>query len=309
MDFNNIKEICEEESWIYKKIQVNYSDSVYAEKYKIFIDQISQRLFDLDCFFAKSHENCMKYGFFSFFGIPKNKEYDFFIKILENIPDENINENKKLKLFTSSFCPHCPGVLNQIFEMIKIHKINTDVYFTDDAYEYADKYNIMSVPTLIVEIGNSEVSRWTGFINKEDVLKSVKGFSKKDYSIDYFINLLEQGKAEDLAAMMKNENILPDGFVLLFQNFKWSVRLGAIVAAEYLKELSYDLFEELLEKNYNNFKDLSSDVKGDLLYLLSLSENKEKWIRMINEILNTENDNSVIEAAYESLEELKVKKN
>lgn len=309
MDFNNINELYELENSFYKKVKVKYSDSDYAEKYKIFIDQICKKIFNIDYNFIKSKENCLNYSFFNFFGIPKNKELDFFNKILEEFPDEKIDENIKLKLFTSSFCPHCPGVLNQVFEMLKIYKISTDVYFTDDAYDKADKYNIMSVPSLIIERDNTEVSRWTGFINNEDVLKSVKGFSKKDYSTDYFINLLEQGKAEDLATMIKNENILPKGFVLLFQNSKWSVRLGAIVAGEYLKDLSNDLFEELLEKNYKNFKDLSSDVKGDLLYLFSLSENNEKWTKIISEILNTEKDSSVKEAAAESLEELKVKKN
>ncbi|MGM0417973.1 MAG: thioredoxin family protein [Thermodesulfobacteriota bacterium] len=309
MDFNNSNELSEDKKRYYKKIKVKYSDSDYAKKCKIFIDQISKRFFDLDCSFTESNKNCLIYGFFSFFGIPENKEFDVFIKILEEFPDEKNNENTKLKLFTSSFCPHCPGVLSQVFEMLKDYKISTDLYFTDDAYEEAEKYNVKSVPVLIIERDNSEVSRWTGFINKEDVLKSVKGFSEKDYSTDYFINLLEQGKAEDLAVMIKNENILPNGFVQLFQNSKWSVRLGAIVAGEYLKDLSADLFEELLEKNFKDFKYLSSDVKGDILYLFSFSGNNEKWAKIISGILNDEKDDSVIEAAAESLEELKVKKN
>ena len=78
--------------------------------------------------------------------------------------------NKTVKYFTASWCTPC-----QIFKPImkEIEREGHSIQFIDidhDENELAEKYNIQSVPTSIIEEDGKEVERFVGALSKKEVL-------------------------------------------------------------------------------------------------------------------------------------------
>lgn len=247
-----------------------------------------------------------KYGLLNYYGKPGGNGLEKFIKSLFKISEEVINydDDFLIEFFVSSVCPHCPAAFDVLIDILSSFSIKTNIYFSEDTPEKLEKMGVLSVPTLIIKREYDEVARWTGKLFKDDIIKVLKGSGVEKLSEDYFINLLEQGNAEKVAGLVFDGNRIFDGFKQLFENEKWSVRLGAIVAAEYLSGLSYELYEDLLDYLNTNYFRVSDQIKGDIIYLFSLSSNKAKWINNIREITKNEENIELLEAAIEAIEEL-----
>lgn len=86
--------------------------------------------------------------------------------------DKEINCEKILIDFWASWCGPCrmlSPIVDDVSEIIKIGKVNVD-----ENNELANKFNIMSIPCLVLFKNGKEVKRTVGLINKEELLEFIK---------------------------------------------------------------------------------------------------------------------------------------
>ena len=65
--------------------------------------------------------------------------------------------------------PIVEAVANEMAGKVKVGKVNVD-----DHQAYAQKYGVMSIPTLILFKGGQEVARTVGFMPKEELIKFIQ---------------------------------------------------------------------------------------------------------------------------------------
>ena len=94
----------------------------------------------------------------------------------ENFEDEILKSDKTVLIdFYADWCAPCKmlsPIIEQIAEEnndIKVAKINVD-----ELQELAIKYEVMSIPTLVVIKNGQEVNRSVGFISKSQILELLK---------------------------------------------------------------------------------------------------------------------------------------
>jgi len=99
------------------------------------------------------------------------------VKVTNKNFDEEVlrSEKKVLVDFYADWCGPCK-MLSPIIE--EIANENTDIKVVkinvDEAQDIAAKYNVMSIPTLVVIKNGEEVNKSVGFISKEQVLNLIK---------------------------------------------------------------------------------------------------------------------------------------
>lgn len=98
----------------------------------------------------------------------KIKSEDFKKEVLES-------EKKVLVDFYAEWCGPCKmlaPIIDEIAEEnenIKVVKINVD-----EAQELAEKYDVMSIPTVLVIKNGQEIERNVGYVEKETILNMLK---------------------------------------------------------------------------------------------------------------------------------------
>ena len=166
--------------------------------------------------------------------------------------------------------------------------------------ELAEKENIQSVPTLILE----DRFRWTGSIRITEILDVM---ANRDASMLGPVSLemmITQGKAGELAEMMlAKEQIFP-AFYEVLTHPKWPVRLGAMVVMEELIQNNLPLAAQSLKPLWDRFKKVDNRVKGDLLYIFGQMKQTDMAPRL-QAILNGDYTAEVQEAAQEALDKIR----
>lgn len=96
------------------------------------------------------------------------KSEDFKKEVLES-------EKKVLVDFYAEWCGPCKmlaPIIDEIAEEnenIKVVKINVD-----EAQELAEKYDVMSIPTVLVIKNGQEIEKSVGYVEKETILNMLK---------------------------------------------------------------------------------------------------------------------------------------
>ena len=79
-----------------------------------------------------------------------------------------------VKKFSAVWCGPCK-TLKPIFEEVKqaISGVQFEEYDVDSQHEVASKYNIRSVPTVIIEKDGKEINRFTGMSSKMAYINAI----------------------------------------------------------------------------------------------------------------------------------------
>jgi hypothetical protein len=246
--------------------------------------------------------------------IPSGTEVAPFIEALKMLDsttaqiDETINARlasidlpTNLILYVAPQCKFCPEAVRQL---LPLPSLNSNIRLTViDAMhfpELAEKENIQSVPTLILE----DQFRWSGSIQVNEIIDVMANRDASMLGPVSLEMLISQGKAGELAEMMlEKEQIFP-AFYEALTHPKWPVRLGAMVVMEELIESNLDLAAQTLKPLWDRFNKVDDRVKGDLLYVFGQMRRTDLAPRL-QAILNGDYAPEVQEAAQEALDKIR----
>ena len=79
---------------------------------------------------------------------------------------------KTMKYFSATWCGPCKA-FKPVMNEIKNEGHYVEFIDTDNMSDLASKYNIRSVPTVVIEEGGVEVDRFVGSIPKQQVLQKL----------------------------------------------------------------------------------------------------------------------------------------
>ena len=176
-----------------------------------------------------------------------------------------------LKLYVAQGCPHCPGSLSRLQALaahnpfIRLRVIDGEAFALQ-----ARADQVRSVPTLILD----DQVRWSGPVNMEEVLTFCIDRDPSSLSAASLRQLIEAGDAARVSSMMRESGRLFPALTDLLTHERWSVRLGAMVTAEYLAEDAPALGLELCERLWRKFHTLPPQVQGDVLQVWGQIESK-----------------------------------
>jgi thiol-disulfide isomerase/thioredoxin len=213
-----------------------------------------------------------------FQAVPSGKTLEVFLAVLaEQPPAENSLEHhtaERLRqidlpvaftLYIAPQCPHCPVALQQLISLACANRlIRLSIV---DAQLFADrstKDQVKSVPTLVLD----DRFRWSGQIDVDEVLTISIQRDPARLSPGSLRQLIEDGQAERVATMMLDSGQIFPALIELLTHERWSVRLGAMVTAEYLAAVSKSLSLALCDRLWHRFPDLADPVRGDVVHVL-----------------------------------------
>ena len=205
-----------------------------------------------------------------------------------------------LKLYVAAQCPHCPQSIRQLqalaalCPLIRLRVVDASLFPRE-----AQTDQIRSVPTLILD----DQYRWTGSVNTEELLTLCIQRDPAQLSAGSLRQLIEAGDAARVAEMMITAGKLFPALSELLVHDRWSVRLGAMVTAEYLADEAADLSLELCRSLWERFPRLSPQVQGDVVQVLGQVD-AEVTQGYLRSILRGDYDAEVRTAAREVLEEM-----
>lgn len=205
-----------------------------------------------------------------------------------------------LTLFIAPQCTYCPAVVRQL---IPLPLLDDEIKLTiiDGALfpEIAEPYKIQAVPTLLID----EQFRWTGSVPLEEIINTINSRDPASLGAASLENILKEGQASHLAAMMLNGNKIFPAFYDLLIHDKWPVRLGAMVVMEEIADQNPVMASEVIDFLWDRFHQLPDPVKGDILYMFGEIKDR-RAVSWLEEVLNGEYNEEVKEAAREALEKM-----
>jgi glutaredoxin len=214
---------------------------------------------------------------------------------------EAIDLPTHLVLYVAPQCSFCPQAVRQLLPLPSAnHHIRLTVIDVISFPELAEKDNLQSVPTLILE----NQFRWTGPFQTDEIVQMMVNRDPSALGPLSLEMMLKEGDAWRLAQMMLDDGHIFPAFYELLTHPKWPVRLGAMVVMEELIERNLDLALQTIEPLWQQFHKVDDRVKGDLLYLFGQTGQKN-IAPCLKDILNGDFEQEVKEAAREALDKCK----
>jgi len=205
-----------------------------------------------------------------------------------------------LFLFIAPQCTFCPAVVRQLSPLPLVDdKIQLTIIDGTLFPETAEPHNIQAVPTLLLD----EQFRWTGSVPLEEIINTINSRDPASLGAVSLENILKEGQASHLAAMMLDDKKIFPAFYELLINDKWSVRLGAMVVMEEIADQNPILASEVIDFLWGRFHQLSDQVKGDILYMFGEIKDR-RAVSWLKEVLGGEYSEEVKEAAREAIEKM-----
>ena len=205
-----------------------------------------------------------------------------------------------LSVFIAPQCTFCPTVVRQLIALSMVDdKVQLTIIDGTLFPEAAQVHRIQSVPTVLLD----DQFRWTGSLPLEELIDTINSRDPASLGKTSLENILKQGQAAHLAAMMlAAEKFFPAFYELLIHD-KWSVRLGAMVVMEEIAERNPAMAAEVLSFLWKRFQGAPDPIKGDILYMFGEIRNC-RAVSWLNEVLTAEYDSEVKAAAREALEKI-----
>lgn len=216
---------------------------------------------------------------------------------------EAIGAPAQLELYVSPHCPFCPLMTRRLVtlalasERLMVAVIDAGAFAAE-----TQALEIRSVPTLVLDDG----LRWTGEASLDDILPALGSRDPALLGPAVLRHMLESGAAVDLAAMMVRAGRVFPAFVDLLLHVRWSVRLGAMVAAETLADEAPSLAATLAPELMARYGAQGVAVRGDLLQVLGMVGRPE-LADAVEAMARGETHADVREAAAEAVASLRQK--
>ena len=213
---------------------------------------------------------------------------------------EKIELPTHLTIYVSPQCTFCPGAVRQLLPLLALNA-NIRLTVVDAVHfpDLAEKDNIQSVPTLILE----DQFRWTGTIQLNEIIEMMVNRDPGALGPASLEMMLKEGKAGQVTEMMLNKAEIFPAFYELLTHAKWPVRLGAMVVMEEIIAKKPDLAVQTIKPLWRKFEGVDNRVKGDLVYILGQMA-PEETTPLLESVLTGEYAPEVKEAAKEALEDL-----
>jgi hypothetical protein len=203
-----------------------------------------------------------------------------------------------LTLFIAPQCTFCPAVVRQLVSLPLLDdKIQLTIIDGTLFPEIAEPHKIQAVPTLLLD----DQFRWTGSVPLKEIINTINTRDPVSLGAASLENILKEGQASHLAAMMLESKKLFPAFYDLLIHDKWPVRLGAMVVMEEIADQYPALASEVIEFLWDRFHQMPDPVKGDILYMFGEIRDR-RAVTWLEEVLNGEYNEEVVEAAKEAIE-------
>jgi thiol-disulfide isomerase/thioredoxin len=240
--------------------------------------------------------------------LPHGTALSPFMKLLRaqgSLTPENRAKLKKdfkipamLKLYISPHCPHCPLMMDQLFSrIVSSPSLHLTVIDVDLFPDLVASDNIKSVPTLIMD----DSLRWTGSVDLDEVFRVIGHRDPLKIGTASLKSMIVNGDAYQLAEMMIRAKKIFPAFVDLLAHNEFSVRLGAMAAAEELVEKHPHIAAQLVDPLMERFENQGESVQGDILYILGRAGDQHV-IPFLKQFLSLPYSKEVRESAEEALE-------
>jgi glutaredoxin len=206
-----------------------------------------------------------------------------------------------LSLYISAHCPHCPAAVRRLLHLASLSsKIRLTVIDGLLFEVQAQTDQIRSVPTLILD----DQFRWSSAIDVREILDMAVHRDPIRISALSLRQMLEEGGAAQAAQVMVEQDAVFPALLELLVHPRWSVRLGAMVAVEYLVESAPALAAGLVEPLWERFMQLDSQIQGDVVQVLGQIGTPSAR-KCLHAVVKGAFDSDVKEAAAEELQSLK----
>ena len=205
-----------------------------------------------------------------------------------------------LTLFIAPQCTYCPAAVRRLIPLPLVDdKIRLNIIDGTLFPELAEHHSIEAVPTLLLD----ERFRWTGSVPLEEIISTINTRDPMSLGANSLENILKDGQAGHLAAMMLEAGSIFPAFKRLLVHEKWPVRLGAMVVMEEIAAQNPVMASGLNDFLWDRFGHLPDQIKGDILYMFGeIGDQRTKiWL---DEVLAGEYDEEIKEAAREALDKL-----
>ena len=214
-----------------------------------------------------------------------------------------LNKNKLpafLTIFISPQCTFCPQTVRELIALpMAAENLRLTVIDGTLFPEMVQNHDIRSVPTILME----DRFRWTGSVAIEELVDAIVTRSPSALSPSSLENIIKEGGAARLAAMMMEAGVLFPAFYDVLTHDKWPIRLGAMVVMEEIVEDNPELASEALDPLWQRFHRASSQIQGDILHVFGEIGNPRS-VSWVESILSGNFDPEVKEAAREAADKI-----
>jgi len=205
-----------------------------------------------------------------------------------------------LDIYIAPQCPHCPQTVGQLLPLIQANQnisitVIDGTLFTDPA----DKARIKSVPTVILDTD----FRWTGSVDMHELTDTIINRDPVKLGPLTLRSFIDDGRAADLAQMMIKAKTVFPALIDLITHDLWSIRLGAMVAAEEIAWEDRPLAGTMIPALEKRFAEVNETVQGDILHVIGETGGPNEVPFLENVVADAANE-ELREAARDAIESI-----
>jgi hypothetical protein len=242
--------------------------------------------------------------------VPEAKELEPFLRALHSTEPlaghlepslqellQALDVPASIRVYMSPQCPFCPQTVLQCLALADA-SVYCHVVVVDGTLfpEQAEKDEIRSAPTIILD----QAFRWSGSVKPEELVQVILHRDPSQLRAESLEQMLHEGRAEELAAMMAERRQVFPGLLDLLVDTKWPVRLGAMVTFQHLAESRPDLASQIALSLWDRFPRVDDTIQGDILFLFGESRDPS-LLPMLHAIIEGHHPQEVKEAARDAV--------
>jgi len=205
-----------------------------------------------------------------------------------------------LQVYIAPQCPHCPQTVAQLLPLVHAND-NVSISIIDGTLftDMADGDQIKAVPTVILDTD----FRWTGSVDMTELMDTIINRDPVKLGPLTLRSFIDDGRASDLAQMMIKAKTVFPALIDLITHDLWSIRLGAMVAAEEIAWEDRPLAGTMIPALEKRFAEVNETVQGDILHVIGETGGPTEVPFLESVVANVANE-ELREAARDAIESI-----